>query len=453
MLRARYLHYLQALAIVAALLGVCRLADLHNTARDVSRDGRSSLAPASVTVLGLLHEPVSALAFVPESPALRRGLADFFARYRRYKADLDLRFIDPRVDLDAARVYGARLGDVILASGGRRERIKRLDESETTNALARLARGAARFVTFLAGNGERRPAREANHDLSRFADYLASRGLALREYVPGRQADIPSNTAVLVLASPAVAYAEHEQAAINAYVAAGGNLLWLTEPDADAALAPLERALGFTRFPGTVVDPVGLTRLRNPAYAVALSPQTHPSLSGFNQTVAMPYAAALVAVPNIAWTAQVLASTEATAWTETGSFESNVGFDAPDEVEGALTLALALTRRRPAPAPTGLGDAAVPVADTEQRVVVIGDGDFLSNTYLDSLGNREFGRRVFEWLAVDDALVALNVEPVPDGLLDLALWQRLTLFLFFAVGLPFALALNGGLHWWRRRHA
>lgn len=451
MRRARHLHCLQPLLVVAALLGVCHLADLHNTARDVSRDARSSLAPASVAVLAQLPQPVTALAFVPEAPALRRGLADFFARYRRHKPDFSLRFIDPRSELDSARSYGARLGDVILETDGRRERIRRLDESETTNALARLARGATRFVTFLAGNGERRTARDANHDLSRFAEFLSGRGLALREYVPGRMAGIPDNTAVLVLASPAVAYGALEQAEINAYVAAGGNLLWLTEPDAEAALVPLERAVGFARFPGTIVDPLGLTRLRNPAYAVALAAEAHPSLDGFNQTVAMPHAAALVAEPNVGWTAEVLASTEPTAWTETGPFEGNVGFDAADEVEGALALALALTRPRPQ-RPAGAGEPGVAAA-TEQRVIVIGDGDFLSNTYVDNLGNREFGRRVFEWLAADDRLIALNVEPLPDGMLDLALWQRLTLLLFFAIGLPLAFAVNGGLRWWRRRHA
>ena len=36
---------------------------------------------------------------------------------------------------------------------------------------------------------------------------------------------------------------------------------------------------------------------------------------------------------------------------------------------------------------------------------MIGDGDFLSNTFLGNGGNREFGERVFDWLLGDDKLV------------------------------------------------
>ena len=88
-----------------------------------------------------------------------------------------------------------------------------------------------------------------------------------------------------------------------------------------------------------------------------------------------------------------------------------------------------------------------------QRVVVVGDGDFLSNAFVDNLGHREFGRRLFEWLAEDDALIDIDVRTVPDDRLDLAMWQRVTLFVFFVVLLPGALALNGLLYAWRRRRA
>ena len=65
----------------------------------------------------------------------------------------------------------------------------------------------------------------------------------------------------------------------------------------------------------------------------------------------------------------------------------------------------------------------------------------------------EFGRRVVEWLASGDALLDIALPAVPDETLDLALWQRVTIFLFFGIGLPLALGGNAVLLWWRRRHA
>jgi hypothetical protein len=436
---ARLRHALVPLLLLAAVvLGVHTL-DLHNIVVDVSRDARNSLDPKTVQVLGMLPEPLEAVALVPDQPAIRTAVRDFYARYQRVKPNLSLRFLDPRENDKAPEVRRGRLGDILLQYGERFERVDELTESATTNGLARLARSGDRYVVFLANNGERRIARQANHDLSLFAAELEQRGLRSREYVLGRTKDIPDNTAVLVLASPAVAYASGEIEQIERYVARGGNLLWLTEPDAKPELVPLERAIGFERLPGTIVDPVGLTKFKNPAYSVALEQVDHPLLAGFSQTVVFPYATALIPKPNIDWKATVLAHTGGDAWNETGTFAGNVGFDGPDEVQGEMKLALALTKAR--------ADGG------EQRVVVVGDGDFLANSFVGNLGNMEFGRRIVEWLASGDALLDIALPAVPDGTLDLELWQRVTIFLFFGIGLPLAFGLNGVVLWWRRRHA
>lgn len=436
---ARLAYALVPLVLLAAVIVGVQALDRHNHVWDVSRDARNSLDPRTVQVLQLLPDAIDVVALVPDEAPVRTAVRDFFTRYKLAKPNLKLRFLDPRQNDKAPEARRARLGEVLFQYGERFERVTELNESAVTNAMARLARSGDRYVVFLAGNGERRIARQANHDVSLFAAELEQRGLKSREYVLGKASAIPDNTAVLVLASPAVAYASGEMEEIEHYVAAGGNLLWLTEPDAKPELAPLERALGFERLPGTVVDPVGLTKFKNPAYAVALEPARHALLAGFSQTVVFPYATALLPKPNIDWQAVPLAHTGGDAWNETGTFAGNVGFDAADEVQGEMKLALALTKPR--------RDGG------EQRVVVVGDGDFLANSFVGNLGNMEFGRRVVEWLASGDALLDISLPAVPDATLDLALWQRVTIFLFFGVGLPLALGGNGLWLWWRRRHA
>lgn len=440
MMRLARLRYalIPPLLLAAVVLGVHTL-DQHNVVVDVSRDARNSLDPKSARVLAMLPEPLEAVALVPDQPAIRTAVRDFYARYQRLKPNLSLRFLDPRADDTAPEVRRGRMGEILLQYGERFERVNELTESATTNGLARLARSGDRYVVFLVSHGERRITRQANHDLSLFVAELEQRGLRSREYALGRAQDIPDNTAVLVLASPAVAYAASEIAEIERYVARDGNLLWLTEPDAKAELVPLERGIGFERLPGTIVDPVGLTKFKNPAYGVALDPVKHPVLAGFDQTIVFPYATALLPKPNIDWQVITLAHTGGDAWNETGTFAGNVGFDGPEEVQGEMKLALAFTKPR--------ADGG------EQRVVVIGDGDFLSNSFAGNLGNMEFGRRVLEWLASGDALLDIALPAVPDETLDLALWQRVTIFLFFGIGLPLALGSNAVLLWWRRRHA
>ena len=434
------LRFILAIAALAACaIALCNYADSHNRVIDVSRLASNSIDEKSVAVLDLLDAHISVTAFVPDNAALRRGVADFFGRYQRHKTDLQVAFVDPREDVQIARKLGARLGEIVLVYEDRIERIQRLSESDMTNALARLARGRDRYITFLAGNGERQVGRAANRDASEFASYLEQRGLRVRAFKLGALASIPNNTAVLVIASPQAAYAPGELDEINRYVAGGGNLLWLSEPDQPAEMSALARALGVEHLSGTVVDPVGLTKFRNPAYAAVLDHVEHATLAGFDQTLVFPYAAALVATPNIDWQATTVAHTGPEAWTENGTFEGNVGFDAADEIQGQLNLVVALTKQRRGAA--------------EQRVIVTGDGDFLSNTFVENLGNRDFGRRLLEWLAADDALIDIAVAEIPDGVLDIAMWQRMAIFMVFAVLVPLSLICNGTLYWWRRRHA
>ena len=199
--------------------------------------------------------------------------------------------------------------------------------------------------------------------------------------------------------------------------------------------------MGVEQLEGTIIDPRGLTALENgnPAFTISTGYGDHPALHDFDQPLVMPYAAALKARSKSSWKATVLATSGDEAWTERSELDGQVAFDGGEEVRGTLALAIALTRTLD--------------GDREQRVVVVGDGDFASNTFVQSLGNREFARRMIEWLAIDDQLVGLQIDPVADAMLDLAMWQRLTLFVVFALLLPLCFLANGLWLWWSRRRA
>ena len=82
---------------------------------------------------------------------------------------------------------------------------------------------------------------------------------------------------------------------------------------------------------------------------------------------------------------------------------------------------------------------------------MIGDGDFLSNSFLGNGGNREFGQRVFDWLLGDDDQITVPDKSAPDRTLALTQAQLGALSVVFLVGLPIVLAASGMLIWWRRR--
>jgi ABC-type uncharacterized transport system involved in gliding motility auxiliary subunit len=255
-------------------------------------------------------------------------------------------------------------------------------------------------------------------------------------------AAIPSNTSLLVLASPQVTLLPGELKAIQDYVGRGGNLLWLGEPDAPPGLEPLAEQLGLSWLPGTVVDANSASfGVQNPGFVVITGYPDHPVTREMTMVTVFPEAAALEVHDQTAFRTAPLLTTLARSWTETSKLEGEIHYDPDsDERPGPLDIGVALTRTRPD------GDER-----DQQRVVVIGDGDFLSNTYLGNGGNLDLGLNVALWLSHDDAFIDIRVRSAPDTTLVLNNTALAGIGLGFLFGLPGLLLLAGIAIWWRRR--
>jgi ABC-type uncharacterized transport system involved in gliding motility auxiliary subunit len=243
-----------------------------------------------------------------------------------------------------------------------------------------------------------------------------------------------------------IALAPRAVQALVGYVRNGGNLLWLTEPaNDDLGLAPLAAALGVRTLPGVLVDGSGTALGLHDPRMIALGDYPPQAITrGFTLTTLFPQASALAQVAQADWAVAPLLRSAAQSWTEFqpigNSKPSDIRFDADTgELKGPLDFGFALSRLSPSP------------DKSEQRVVVIGDGDFLSNTFLGNGGNRALGERVFDWLLGDDKLVELPPRGAPDRLLDISQTGLNALSFGFLIALPLLLLLAGGLVAWRRR--
>ncbi len=427
-------YALRGFAVLAVAGGLLAAAVEHRRGADWSGTGRHTLDAASVQTLEAVAGPIEVTVYLPARHAGRERAQELVARYRRQRDDIGLRFVAPADAPTTMRDENLREGEMAIAAGGRREFIKVYSEREFTNALARVARPQEQWLAFVTGHGERSPARGANFDVSDWVAVLARRGLKAQELNLAAQGAIPDNTTLLVIASPQLDYLPGEIALIEDYLARGGALLWLMEPGQPAGLITFAQTLGITIPPATVVDPAtARLGIDNAAVAVVTDYAEAPAVAHFDATALLPYAAPLQASAPRGWTAQPLFGTGDKAWGETGALDAAVAREAED-VPGPLTLAWSLTRDR-------------------QRIVVVGDGDFLSNTWLANGGNRDLGVRLVEWASANDALVDIETRPAPDTTLELERWHTAVIGFGFLVALPGAFALNGVLLWWRRRHA
>jgi ABC-type uncharacterized transport system involved in gliding motility auxiliary subunit len=447
-MRERFGNALHALLIIAAAVAIAFLSTRFGFDRDWSHAHSASLGEASITLLHNLDAPVEVVSYARKQGGLRAVIADFIERYRRVKPDLSLAFVDPDADPNAMRAAAIMVdGELDIRYKGRSERLKVLSETELSNALLRLSRSRARIVAFLEGEGERQPLGKANADLGQFVGALADRGLRTVPLPLANIGKVPENTDLVVIANPQVKLPTAAVAELVDYVERGGNLLWLTAPGEDVGLDDLAKALAIRVLPGTVVDGSGQAfGLGDPSF-VALDHYPQQAITeNFVLTTLFPQPAALAQLAGAHWDMKSILRSSAKSWNETGHIPKageaadTIHQDADaGEIPGPLDLGFALTRLSPRP------------DKREQRVVVIGDGAFLSNSFLGNGGNREFGQRVFDWLLGDDAQIAVADSSAPDRELTLSQNQLSAISLVFLLALPLLLAASGMLIWWRRR--
>jgi ABC-type uncharacterized transport system involved in gliding motility auxiliary subunit len=406
---------------------------------DLTANSRHSLSEASQAAARGLAAPLTVTAYASQRGQLRRVIGEFIARYQKYKADIRLEFIDPDAAPEQARAAGIQAdGELVLEYAGAHESLPpaQLNEEAFTNLLTRLGHRGERWIVFLAGHGERSPDRQANFDLSLWATQLRARGFKLRTLVLGEHPQIPQNTTTLVLAGPRARLLPGEVKEIETYLERGGNLLWLADPGALHGLEPVAERLGLEFLPGVIVDPRSQALTGNPAALVIASYGTHPIVRHFSNITLFPRAGGLQVNGPEGWETAVVLDTREGAWAETGPLGGKLAFDKGRDIRGPLNLAVALTRQ---------------VNDRAQRVVVVGNGEFLANTFLGNGGNLDLGMSLVNWLSQDDAYVSIPVRTARDRSLTLSRAAQAGIAGVFLLALPLAFIAGGVIVWLRRR--
>lgn len=442
-LQLQNLIFLVGLLLAAGLLGW--LSTRYNIEADWTRGGRNSLSVDSRKLLEEMEGPVHITAFARETPELREHIRDLVARYQRHKPDIELHFVNPDAEPERVRELGITLdGELLIAYNGRSDKIQELSEQSLTNALLRIARPSTRKVVFLTGHGERNPLGQANHDLGQFGKLLSDKGIHVETLQLAETPAIPQDTSLLVIADPRTPLLPGEVRMINRYLKQGGNLLWLVEPGGLAGLEPVAETLGVELLPGTVVD--ATTRLfgiDNPAFAIIPDYPMHEITRGIEGRITLfPQACAIDVNAPQGWEAQALLTTLDRAWTEIGPISGTIRFDQDsDERMGPLDIGYLFTREQGEEEPS-----------TQQRVALICDSDFISNTYLGNAANIDLGLALFNWLNHDDRFIAITARTASDVNLELGETARMTIGFGFLFVLPLLLLSTGVGIWWRRRN-
>lgn len=333
-----------------------------------------------------------------------------------------------------------RIGQMLVEYGGRRESVDEPNEAALTSAIARLGRDREPWIAVLEGHGERRIDGTAAADLARFAEVLRGRGFRLQPLDLTITAAVPDNAQLLLLSAPAITLFPGEAQALIDFVKRGGNLLWLMDPGDLGGLEPLLAYLGIEPLPGILVDAnVAELNIQDPTVAMVAKYPNHPLTRGLSSHSLFQGSIAFGDEAAEGWTLVTPLETQRNSWNETGPIRGDVIRETElGELAGPLPLALALTR----PSPRGSG---------EQRILVLGDGDFLSNAHLDMAGNQALALRLVQWLTAPEGLASVPARDLADQELGLTRAQILVVGGGSLAAAPTLLLTIGLIVRWRRR--
>jgi ABC-type uncharacterized transport system involved in gliding motility auxiliary subunit len=446
--RSRLLLRLQALLFTVLFISIIAMLAWLSTRyvyqADWTAGARNTISADTRKLLNSMDQPVIISAFVRDEGLVRDQIRDLVGSYQRFKDDITLEFVNPDSQPTRVRELGiASGGEIVIRYQDRSENIQTLSEQQLSNALLRLTRKQQRWVVFLSGHGERPPGGDTNYGLGAFTQELERKGLQVQT-VNLAESLIPSNTNLLVIAGPRVELLPGEVEKLQRYIEQGGNLLWLAEPGSLQGLQPLAEQLDIELLPGVVVDAGSeMFGIENPAFVVVTGYPRHDITSEMTAVSVYPEAAALDINDNGNWEVLPLLTTLERAWTELDELVGEIQFDSDtDERAGPLDIGVVLTRAR-----TDDNGDELPV----QRIIVIGDGDFLSNTYLGNGGNLNLGLNMVQWLSHDDAVLDIQIKTAPDTSLVLGKVAQAVIGLGFLIGLPLLLLLIGIVVWLLRR--
>lgn len=438
--------------LLVVLLGY--ITSEYRVARDITQANRNILTQGSINILKQMNGPVNITVFATKDDAnsgdnFRKGMIDFTARYQREKKDIFLKFINPSEEPRLAQEAGVKQdGEIVVEYNKRVEHIfPPIAEQEMTNLLVRLSRTNQKPIMYLDGHGERNLLGVKNHDLGEFGKQLESKGFKFANPDLTVAPAVPQNGAMLVIAGPQVGVSEIEAKKIVDYLKLGGNLLWLLEDDDFHGLTPVAEFLNLNVSNGIVMDMASAQYGADARVAFASLYGEHPITKNFMLRTLFPEAHQVLAKGTYenGFKVSDLVEVAPNGWlsAKTLTKDEKPAFNEATDIRGPINIGVALERT---------------YEKKGQRIIVMGNANFLSNTFITNGGNLDLGINMVNWLAGDDRLITIQPMPlkdinvrIPDT--DTGRVVAWTVFHAFQYFIPLGMMIAGFFFWWKRRKA
>jgi ABC-type uncharacterized transport system involved in gliding motility auxiliary subunit len=429
--------------VLGILVIVNFLAARHSQRWDFSETQHFTLAPQTLKVLRGLTREIKITVFSQDRSQGSNTYRDLLDSYRAHSDKVKVEYVDPERRPGVARQYGiTRVDTAIIESGTQTTRITSPSEAEITGALIRVSKDTKKRLLFLEGHGERSIVDQERGGLSVAKEALIKQGYEVGALSLLQETAVPADAAVLVLAGPRRPVTKEEKERLAKYVAEGGRLLILLDPETQSDLDDLLGQWGLEAGRGVLVDLQDRLAQGDLTALMVRTFTEHEITQDFTFAVLFPVSRHLVFHEDRGkdWDFVPLARTSARSWAETDAKGNVVSFSAKEDVQGPLPLAAALTPKK-----------APEEGKRRAAIVVVGNSSFASNAYVNFPGNTDFLLHALGWLAEERELISITPkEPAFRPFIPNPAQERVLLYVQ-VLALPLMTFLWGMTVWRKRR--
>jgi ABC-type uncharacterized transport system involved in gliding motility auxiliary subunit len=451
------------LGVIGVLMALAYLSVRYPLRFDLTTEGRYSLSEPTLTMLRRLERPVHIVFFY--DPMMRETV-ELYQLMARQTPRVTVEFYDPMISPAQARLLGVNFaGTAVLQSEGRRLQVNGGSETDIANGILRVSQAATQLVCFLDGHGEPDPFSLESHDhlegapghshglgakyvlherhgMAKARHALETVNYKVEKVLLLRRTSELSGCAVLVVAGPKIALLPAEVEAVRAYLAGGGNALFMLDPFVQTGLEPVIREYGVVVDDDIVIDEA--SHFWADVSAPAVSDYNRHQITRDLPLTFFPGARSLSPTPQrVPGTSVVpLANSSRNSWGQANP--DRVAFVKGRDVMGPATLMVAALRRPVTADGTPAEDGP------RSRIAVVGDSDFATNSFFHIMGNGALFLNAVNYLAAQENLIGIQPRTADLPRINLTNRQMKGTFFLSVVLVPALLAVVGTAVWWKQ---
>ena len=382
------------------------IANNHSWTWDVTPGKIYTPSEQAIKILKSLKDDVTFTTFYKYGDY--QGLFGLYQQMQTYSKHFKYQLIDFDKNPAEARLYNvAKYGDTVIQYKGKRLVFTYPTEGKIVNTIIKLTTTKPKVIYFVRGHGEK----ETEKEYSELKESLETEAWVVKDLWLMQEKTVPVDATLLVIAGPEKDFLEHELKLLSEYATKEGKVVFLLEP-----FTKIPRLITFlNNYHLKLADDVIVDKANKLSGGEFMDPLI-TMYSAHEITRSMKAASILSSARSIGVKTtqdkgvdiQPLALTSQLSWTKAagdlkaGESDFKEGVDMNGPIPIAVLVEIAGKEKKKE------GKDNKDKKERKSIIICFGDSDFISNRFLDMLGNKDLFLNTLSWAVWEGDLISIR---------------------------------------------